>query len=455
MTFRQRFLLTISNPNLAYLLLMLGLLGLYFEFANPGAVLPGVLGGISLLLAIFSFQILPINYVGLLLIVLAIAMFILEVKVHTFGALSIGGIVAMVIGSMMLINSPVPELRPSLRLIIPVAIGISVVCIFLVTLVVRAHARPAMTGREGMVGEIGTAQTDLEPEGKVFVHGELWDAVSDRPVPKGGRVAVVEVEKNLKIKVTRGRSPREGENMTGLGLSTPLLIIGGIVIIYILNSIKVLREYERGVIFRLGRVLSKPKGPGIILVFSPIDRIVKVSLRLIAMDIPPQDIITRDNVSVKVNAVLYFRVVDPLKCILEVQDFLYATSQLSQTTLRSVLGQVNLDDLLSERDKLNARLQEIIDKHTDPWGIKVQLVEMKHVDLPENMTPGHRQTSRGRTRTQGQGHPRRRRIPGRRQAHPGRRHHFDESAGSSAQIPGDLDGNRRRKEFDDRLPSAS
>lgn len=173
--------------------------------------------------------------------------------------------------------------------------------------------------------------------------------------------------------------------MTGLGLSTPLLIIGGIVIIYILNSIKVLREYERGVIFRLGRVLSKPKGPGIILVFSPIDRIVKVSLRLIAMDIPPQDIITRDNVSVKVNAVLYFRVVDPLKCILEVQDFLYATSQLSQTTLRSVLGQVNLDDLLSERDKLNARLQEIIDKHTDPWGIKVQLVEMKHVDLPENM----------------------------------------------------------------------
>jgi regulator of protease activity HflC (stomatin/prohibitin superfamily) len=170
-----------------------------------------------------------------------------------------------------------------------------------------------------------------------------------------------------------------------IGLSTPLVIIGGIVILYILNSIKVLREYERGVIFRLGRVLSKPKGPGIILVFSPIDRMVKVSLRLIAMDIPPQDVITRDNVSVKVNAVLYFRVIEPLKCILEVQDYLYATSQLAQTTLRSVLGQVNLDDLLSERDKLNSQLQEIIDKHTDPWGIKVQLVEMKHVDLPENM----------------------------------------------------------------------
>jgi regulator of protease activity HflC (stomatin/prohibitin superfamily) len=167
-------------------------------------------------------------------------------------------------------------------------------------------------------------------------------------------------------------------------LTAPIMIIG-LVVLYILSSIKILREYERGVIFRLGRVLSKPKGPGIILVFSPIDRMVRVSLRLIAHDIPPQDVITRDNVSVKVNAVLYFRVVDPLKCIIDVQDYLYATSQIAQTTLRSVLGQVNLDDLLSERDKLNAQLQEIIDKHTDPWGIKVQLVEMKHVDLPENM----------------------------------------------------------------------
>jgi regulator of protease activity HflC (stomatin/prohibitin superfamily) len=165
----------------------------------------------------------------------------------------------------------------------------------------------------------------------------------------------------------------------------PIVIIVGIVVIYILNSIKILREYERGVIFRLGRVLPKPKGPGIILVFSPIDRIVKISLRLITMDVPPQDVITKDNVTVKVNAVLYFRVMDPLKCVIDVQDYLYATSQLAQTTLRSVLGQVPLDDLLSERDKLNARLQEIIEQHTDPWGIKVQLVEMKQVDLPENM----------------------------------------------------------------------
>ncbi|MBM3305233.1 MAG: slipin family protein [Candidatus Aminicenantes bacterium] len=167
-------------------------------------------------------------------------------------------------------------------------------------------------------------------------------------------------------------------------ITYPVIVIG-LIVLYILNSIKVLREYERGVIFRLGRVLPQPKGPGIILVFSPIDRMVKISLRLVTMDVPPQDVITRDNVSVKVNAVLYFRVMEPLKCVIEVQDYLYATSQLAQTTLRSVLGQVDLDDLLSEREKLNAHLQEIVDKQTDPWGIKVQLVEMKHVDLPENM----------------------------------------------------------------------
>jgi len=167
-------------------------------------------------------------------------------------------------------------------------------------------------------------------------------------------------------------------------LTFPVIIIA-LIVLYLLNSIKILKEYERGVIFRLGRVLSKPKGPGLIFVFLPIDRMVRVSLRIVVMDIPPQDVITKDNVTVKVNAVVYFRVMEPQNAVLEVQDFLYATSQLAQTTLRSTLGEVELDDLLSEREKLNLRLQEIIDKRTDPWGIKVTLVEMKHVDLPENM----------------------------------------------------------------------
>ncbi len=167
-------------------------------------------------------------------------------------------------------------------------------------------------------------------------------------------------------------------------ITFPAIVIG-LVVLYLLNAIKILKEYERGVIFRLGRVLDKPKGPGLIFVFPPIDRMVRISLRIVTMDIPPQDVITRDNVTVKVNAVVYFRVLDPLKSVLAVEDYLFATSQLAQTTLRSVLGEVDLDELLSEREKLNAQLQEIIDKHTDPWGIKVQLVEMKHVDLPENM----------------------------------------------------------------------
>jgi regulator of protease activity HflC (stomatin/prohibitin superfamily) len=167
--------------------------------------------------------------------------------------------------------------------------------------------------------------------------------------------------------------------------SNPLLIVAIVAIFFILSWIKVLKEYERGIIFRLGRVLDKPKGPGLILVLSPIDKLIRIGLRTIVLDVPPQDVITRDNVSVKVNAVVYFRVIDPKRAVIEVQDYLYATSQLSQTTLRSVLGQAELDELLSERDKLNSRLQSIIDEHTDPWGIKVSMVEIKHVDLPQEM----------------------------------------------------------------------
>jgi len=165
----------------------------------------------------------------------------------------------------------------------------------------------------------------------------------------------------------------------------PLLIAVAIVVVYLLSSIKILAEYERGVIFRLGKLLPLPKGPGVILVFAPIDRMVRVSLRTAVHDVPPQDVITRDNVSVKVNAVLYFRVVDARKAIVEVENYHYATSQLAQTTLRSVLGQVELDDLLSQRERLNQELQQILDQRTDPWGIKVSAVEVKHVDLPSDM----------------------------------------------------------------------
>ena len=156
-------------------------------------------------------------------------------------------------------------------------------------------------------------------------------------------------------------------------------------VLFLASAIRILNEYERGVIFRLGRVMARAKGPGLIIIIPVVDRLVKISLRLVAMDVPPQDVITRDNVSVKVNAVIYFRVMDSIKAVVEVENYLYATSQLAQTTLRSVCGQAELDELLSDREKINSQLQEILDKHTDPWGVKVTTVEVKHIDLPQDM----------------------------------------------------------------------
>jgi len=171
--------------------------------------------------------------------------------------------------------------------------------------------------------------------------------------------------------------------MAGIPIYGIFLIV--LIFFFLYNAIKILNEYERGVIFRLGRVLGRPKGPGLILLIPVIDKMVRVSLRTVVLDVPSQDVITKDNVSIKVNAVVYFRVIDPMKSVIDVENYLYATSQLSQTTLRSVLGQAELDELLSHREKINERLQEILDTHTEPWGIKVSNVEVKNVDLPQEM----------------------------------------------------------------------
>ena len=169
--------------------------------------------------------------------------------------------------------------------------------------------------------------------------------------------------------------------MFEIGLAFPLLLV----VLWGINCLKILKEYERGVVFRLGRLLSQPVGPGLTFILFPLDRLQRISLRTITLDVPPQDVITKDNVSIKVNAVVYFRVVDPNKAIVEVEDYLFASSQMAQTTLRSVLGQVELDELLAQRDKLNQQLQSIIDKQTEPWGVKVSAVEIKQVDLPEEI----------------------------------------------------------------------
>ena len=183
-----------------------------------------------------------------------------------------------------------------------------------------------------------------------------------------------------------------------------------VVVIYLLSSIKILAEYERGVIFRLGRLLSAAKGPGVIFVFAPVDRMVRVSLRQEALEVPPQDIITRDNVTLKVNAIIFLRVIEPNKAVVEVSNYVYQTSQFAQTTLRSVLGEQELDELLSHRDKINLRLQSILDTHTSPWGVKVTNVEVKQVDLPEDHATRHGQAGRGRAREAVEDYSRRGRI---------------------------------------------
>ena len=167
--------------------------------------------------------------------------------------------------------------------------------------------------------------------------------------------------------------------MPGIGLVVLLFVF------WLFSCLKVLTEYERGVVFRLGKLMRQPKGPGLVFIFVPIDRMVRVTLRTVVLDVPPQDVITRDNVTVKVNAVVYFRVIDPIKSVVQVENYLYATSQEAQTTLRSILGQAHLDELLSERDRLAVRLQQVIDEHTDPWGVKVTQVAVKAVDLPQEM----------------------------------------------------------------------
>ena len=188
-------------------------------------------------------------------------------------------------------------------------------------------------------------------------------------------------------------------------------VVVAVVVFVLLSAIKVVPEYQRGVIFRLGRLIAA-KGPGLILLIPIVDRMVRVDLRTLTMEVPPQEIITKDNVSAKVNAVAYFRVIDPQRAIVQVENYVLATSQIAQTTLRSVLGQADLDHLLTERDKINARLQEIIDEQTEPWGIKVSTVEIKDVEIPLDHAAGHGPPGRGRARTPGQGHRRRGRVPG-------------------------------------------
>ena len=258
-------------------------------------------------------------------------------------------------------------------------LGFTAIAAFLVRLALTSQRAAPVTGVEGLIGETGRVLEPIVPgaPGRVRVHGESWSAVANEADRQRRSCHRDECQRP-------DLNGPEGVRHTMFDLS-PVLIVVFILVVYLVMSINILAEYERGVVFRLGKLLPQPKGPGVVLVFAPIDRMVRVSMRTVVMDVPSQDVITRDNVSVKVNAVVYFRVIDPRRAIVDVESYIYATSQLAQTTLRSVLGQVELDQLLSERDRLNQQLQQILDQHTDPWGIKVSSVEVKHVDLPPDM----------------------------------------------------------------------
>ena len=385
--FRDRVLKTISDPNIAYLLMMLGTMGIFFELMNPGNIFPGVIGGISLILAFFALQTLPVNYAGILLILLAIIFFIAEIKVISHGLLSIGGVISLTLGSLLLFRTADSHLGVALGVLIPVVFDrfrIFPGCSF------PGHqGLPEETPdrRPGDFGRSRPGKPTHPPGGPgkgLCPRGDLERPVRGRPgngSDRGsGRDRSFAADRKKKgWLVHRILHPFSEEDRM-----YTLAAIIVLVIFFLSSAIRILNEYERGVIFRLGRVIAA-KGPGLIILIPIIDKMIKVDLRTVTMDVPAQDVITRDNVSVKVNAVVYFRVMDAVKATVEVQQYLYATSQLAQTTLRSVCGQAELDKILSEREKVNTEIQEILDAHTDPWGIKVSVVEVKQIDLPQEM----------------------------------------------------------------------
>ena len=395
MSLWKRILDTLIDPNIIVLLLSLGALGITVELFNPGLIFPGTFGAISLIVAFFGLQVLPVSAAGILLILLAAAFFAAEPFVMSHGALALAGAACFVIGSLMLFDPAGPGYQVSIWVALAIAGTFTLLMVFALTKIVQARRRRPVTGQEELVGQVGVVRKTLDPAGLVFIHGELWQARSDdEPIGIGedgrGRRAS-----------TRGSSSRCGERKPPcpsrhrIGpprkrspMLAALIAIAAVVVIilFLLSAaIRITREYERGVIFRLGRLHSPPKGPGLFLLIPVVDKMVRVDLRTVTLNIPPQEVITKDNVPVRVNAVAYFRIIDPEKAIVQVENFMVATSQISQTTLRSVLGQHVLDELLSERDKINAILQEIIDEATSPWGIKVSIVEVKDVEIPTGM----------------------------------------------------------------------
>jgi regulator of protease activity HflC (stomatin/prohibitin superfamily) len=290
---------------------------------------------------------------------LGVALLVIDVHVTSHGALTVAGLISLAVGSLLLFQNA-PGYHTSAPLVVGVAVALGATWAFAISKAVQVRHRPVAVGPQLIAGSVG----EVRGEGLVYVNGELesspWTASSSPFAPN-----------------------RHNQVMSVAIIIVAVLLF--LVALFLFSAIKVAREYERGIVFRLGRLLPEPKGPGLFLLIPIVDRMVKVDLRTITLTIPPQEVITKDNVPVRVNAVAYFRIVAPKDAIVQIENYMVATSQIAQTTLRSVLGQHVLDELLSEREKINGILQGIIDESTAPWGIKVSIVEVKDVEIPSSM----------------------------------------------------------------------
>ncbi len=452
---RTNLLGILTEPTVAYLLLLLGIYGIYFELTTPGFGVPGVAGSIALLLGMFALQMLPVSYAGVALIVLGFVLMVAEALLPSFGALGIGGVVAFVVGSVMLIDTDTPGFGIPIGLIVSVAVVNLLFVVVVLRMALKARRRPVVSGAEQLLGAVGEVIEATPQETWIRVHSERWRVRSTLPLRAGQRVRVTGREAlvlQVEPEATRLSCSLTGERHHvnwDIGYSViPILLI-----LLVVASIRILREYERGVVFQLGR-FWKVKGPGLIILIPGIQQMVRVDLRTVVMDVPSQDVITRDNVSVKVNAVVYFRVLDPQLAIIQVEDFMMATSQLAQTTLARHARQTRARPPAGrtrEHQQGPAAGARCADRHLGHQGHQRRDQACRS---QRNHGPRHRPAGRGRARAPRQGDPRRGRTAGFGQAAGSRAQAGPGAAGDAVALSADADGDRRREEFDDRLSDA-
>ena len=380
MPFWKRALDLLIDPNIIALMLSIGLLGIVVELWNPGLIFPGTVGAISLIVALYGLQVLPVSVAGLLLILLSAAFFVAEAFVPSHGALTVAGGITFVLGALLLFDPAGDAYQVSIWTALGIAVGSC-----------AADGRRAVARRQGSAqpgrGRRRAARRRRRRRAARRLGRRRRRAVARQNARRQSSRPRRARHRPLRRGRPRARRRIPAPHRKGL-MSAALIVLVAILVVLLVilfAAVKVAREYERGVIFRLGRLLPQPKGPGLFILIPVIDRMVKVDLRTVTLNVPPQEVITKDNVPVRVNAVAYFRIVEPKAAIVQIENYMVATSQIAQTTLRSVLGQHSLDELLSERDKINQILQSIIDEATSPWGIKVSIVEVKDVEIPSDM----------------------------------------------------------------------